>query len=183
MCQWHLSETGRVFSLRKNTWCASQPNPKVSFWNGVGTRTYLYIRLISSRSLLKSINKHFGTLPFCRRYLDRVGETKHLLAVRSFSLNFPSYWHWLYYSSTIWFKLVSSGTIRLSVIFPVQWQPNLWVWWINLQVANALGLQEHTILLRPTVKEVVSRGDDYWFLFPVYSEDGRHMRFPHILYI
>lgn len=24
-----------------------------------------------------------------------------------------------------------------------------------------LGIQEHTILLRPTVKEVVSRGDDY----------------------
>lgn len=38
-------------------------------------------RLTSAKSLLKTINKEFGTLPFCRRYLDRVGETKYLLAV------------------------------------------------------------------------------------------------------
>jgi methionyl aminopeptidase len=30
---------------------------------------------------LKLINKNFGTLPFCRRYLDRAGESKHLLAL------------------------------------------------------------------------------------------------------
>ena len=39
-------------------------------------------RLTSAKSLLKTINKEFGTLPFCRRYLDRVGESKYLLAVR-----------------------------------------------------------------------------------------------------
>ena len=38
-------------------------------------------RLTTAKSLLKSINKNFGTLPFCRRYLDRVGESKYLLAV------------------------------------------------------------------------------------------------------
>jgi hypothetical protein len=38
-------------------------------------------RLTSAKTLLKSINKNFGTLPFCRRYLDRVGESKYLLAV------------------------------------------------------------------------------------------------------
>jgi len=38
-------------------------------------------RLTSAKSLLKTINKEFGTLPFCRRYLDRVGESKYLLAV------------------------------------------------------------------------------------------------------
>lgn len=38
-------------------------------------------RLTSAKSLLKTINKEFGTLPFCRRYLDRVGESRYLLAV------------------------------------------------------------------------------------------------------
>ncbi|ELU39451.1 methionine aminopeptidase 2B [Rhizoctonia solani AG-1 IA] len=41
------------------------------------------LRLESAKSLLKSIDKHFGTLPFCRRYLDRYGESKYLLALKS----------------------------------------------------------------------------------------------------
>jgi methionyl aminopeptidase len=40
-----------------------------------------FLRLNSARTLLKSINKNFGTLPFCRRYLDRAGESKYLLAL------------------------------------------------------------------------------------------------------
>lgn len=40
-------------------------------------------RLTTAKSLLKTINNQFGTLAFCRRYLDRIGETKYLLAVRS----------------------------------------------------------------------------------------------------
>jgi methionyl aminopeptidase len=43
-------------------------------------------RLTSAKALLKTINKNFGTLPFCRRYLDRLGESKYLLAVRVLSL-------------------------------------------------------------------------------------------------
>ncbi|KAF5323611.1 hypothetical protein D9611_005579 [Ephemerocybe angulata] len=39
------------------------------------------LRLTSAQSLLKSINKNFGTLPFCRRYLDRAGEKNYLLAL------------------------------------------------------------------------------------------------------
>jgi methionyl aminopeptidase len=35
----------------------------------------------SARALLKSIQKNFGTLPFCRRYLDHIGEKNYLLAV------------------------------------------------------------------------------------------------------
>lgn len=38
-----------------------------------------------SKALLTTINNQFGTLPFCKRYLDRVGETSYLAAV-SFSL-------------------------------------------------------------------------------------------------
>ncbi|QRV80524.1 Metallopeptidase family M24 [Ceratobasidium sp. AG-Ba] len=83
------------------------------------------LRLESAKSLLKSINKHFGTLPFCRRYLDRYGEKKYLLA-----------------------SLCQDGV--------VQDYPPL------VDVPGAMTAQfEHTILLRPTVKEVVSRGDDY----------------------
>jgi methionyl aminopeptidase len=35
----------------------------------------------SARKLLNVINKNFGTLPFCRRYLDRLGQEKYLLGV------------------------------------------------------------------------------------------------------
>ncbi|KAN0100402.1 Peptidase M24, structural domain containing protein [Tylopilus felleus] len=85
------------------------------------------LHLTSAKSLLKSITSNFGTLPFCRRYLDRVGESKYLLALN---------------------RLVSQGI--------VQDYPPL------CDVKGAMTAQfEHTILLRPTVKEVVSRGDDY----------------------
>lgn len=39
------------------------------------------LRVSSARSLLNSISKNFGTLPFCRRYLDRLGHEKYLLGV------------------------------------------------------------------------------------------------------
>ncbi|RPD65115.1 peptidase M24A methionine aminopeptidase [Lentinus tigrinus ALCF2SS1-6] len=85
------------------------------------------LRLTSAKSLLKSINKNFGTLPWCRRYLERAGESKYLLALN---------------------HLVSQGI--------VQDYPPL------CDVRGAMTAQfEHTILLRPTRKEVVSRGDDY----------------------
>lgn len=39
------------------------------------------LRLSSAKSLLNVINKNFGTLPFCRRYVDRLGQDKYLLGV------------------------------------------------------------------------------------------------------
>jgi len=85
------------------------------------------LRLTSAKSLLNTITKTFGTLPFCRRYLDRVGESKYLLALN---------------------HLVAQGI--------VQEYPPL------CDSRGSMTAQfEHTILLRPTVKEVVSRGDDY----------------------
>jgi methionyl aminopeptidase len=39
------------------------------------------LRLSSAKSLLNVINRNFGTLPFCRRYLDRLGQDKYLLGV------------------------------------------------------------------------------------------------------
>jgi methionyl aminopeptidase len=44
------------------------------------------LRLGSAKSLLNVINKNFGTLPFCRRYLDRIGQEKYLLGVSYLAL-------------------------------------------------------------------------------------------------
>jgi methionyl aminopeptidase len=85
------------------------------------------LRLNSAKSLLATIDKHFGTLPFCRRYLDRIGEDKYLLALNN---------------------LVKSGVVN-------DYPP------LCDQPGSYTAQYEHTILLRPTVKEVVSRGDDY----------------------
>ena len=41
------------------------------------------LRLSSAKSLLNVINKYFGTLPFCRRYLDRLGTDKYLLGLNN----------------------------------------------------------------------------------------------------
>ncbi|KAJ5474971.1 Methionine aminopeptidase 2-1 [Penicillium diatomitis] len=85
------------------------------------------LRLSSAKSLLNVIQKNFGTLPFCRRYLDRLGQEKYLLGLNN---------------------LVSSGI--------VQDYPPL------CDIKGSYTAQyEHTIVLRPNVKEVISRGDDY----------------------
>ncbi|PSK34344.1 methionine aminopeptidase, type II [Elsinoe australis] len=85
------------------------------------------LRVSSAKTLLRSIEKNFGTLPFCRRYLDRLGHEKYLLGLNN---------------------LVQSGI--------VQDYPPL------VDIKGSYTAQyEHTILLRPNVKEVVSRGDDY----------------------
>jgi methionyl aminopeptidase len=85
------------------------------------------LRVQSAKNLLRSIDKNFGTLPFCRRYLDRLGHDKYLLGLNN---------------------LVQSGI--------VQDYPPL------VDIKGSYTAQyEHTILLRPNVKEVVSRGDDY----------------------
>ncbi|KAL1383328.1 methionine aminopeptidase 2-like protein [Phyllosticta capitalensis] len=85
------------------------------------------LRVNSAKALLSSINKNFGTLPFCRRYLDRLGHDKYLLGLN---------------------HLVQNGIVEA--------YPPL------VDVKGSYTAQiEHTILLRPNVKEVVSRGDDY----------------------
>ena len=39
-------------------------------------------RLARSKGLLSLIEKHFGTLAFCRRWVDRLGETKYLMSLK-----------------------------------------------------------------------------------------------------
>ncbi|KAH3666688.1 hypothetical protein WICMUC_005505 [Wickerhamomyces mucosus] len=85
------------------------------------------LRLNRAKTLLASIDKHFGTLPFCRRYLDRIGEEKYLLALNT---------------------LVKEGIVQ-------DYPP------LNDIPGSYTAQYEHTILLHPTRKEVVSRGEDY----------------------
>jgi len=40
-----------------------------------------------AKHLLNVINKNFGTLAFCRRFLDRIGETGYLLALKNLCEN------------------------------------------------------------------------------------------------
>lgn len=87
----------------------------------------LFFRLARSKQLLNVINQNFGTLAFCRRWLDRLGQTKYLMALKD---------------------LCDKG-----IVDPY---PPL------SDIKGSYTAQfEHTILLRPTCKEVVSRGDDY----------------------
>ncbi|CAI5518955.1 unnamed protein product [Closterium sp. Naga37s-1] len=84
------------------------------------------LRLPRAKQLLATIDRNFGTLAFCRRYLDRVGETKYLMALKN---------------------LCDAGV--------VQPHPPL------CETKGSYVAQfEHTLILRPTCKEVLSRGDD-----------------------
>ncbi|KAI5956939.1 MAP2 [Candida jiufengensis] len=78
-------------------------------------------------TLLKNIKTNFGTLPWCKRYLERTGEEKYLLALN---------------------HLVRSGIVE-------DYPP------IVDTKGSYTAQFEHTILLHPHKKEVVTRGDDY----------------------
>uniref|UniRef100_A0A2M4BKS8 Methionine aminopeptidase 2 n=1 Tax=Anopheles marajoara TaxID=58244 RepID=A0A2M4BKS8_9DIPT len=85
------------------------------------------LRLQSSKQLLGTICRNFGTLAFCKRWLDRAGATKYQMALKD---------------------LCDKGIVEA--------YPPL------CDVKGSFTAQyEHTIMLRPTCKEVVSRGDDY----------------------
>ncbi|KAH6641705.1 methionine aminopeptidase 2-like protein [Chaetomium tenue] len=106
----HVIEDGEVSHYAKRT-----DAPKVD------------LRLSSAKSLLSVINKNFGTLPWCRRYLDRLGQEKYLLGLNN---------------------LVSNGIVEA---YPP----------LVDKKGSYTAQFEHTILIRPTVKEVISRGDDF----------------------
>jgi methionyl aminopeptidase len=88
---------------------------------------YAPLRLQSSKQLLGLISKNFGTLAFCKRWLDRAGATKYQMALKD---------------------LCDKNVVEA--------YPPL------CDIKGCYTAQyEHTIILRPTCKEVVSRGDDY----------------------
>ncbi|OAP58840.1 methionine aminopeptidase 2-1 [Fonsecaea erecta] len=83
--------------------------------------------LASARRLHKTIRENFGTLVFCRRYLERLGVERYLAGMNS---------------------LVSHGIVDAHV--PL------------MDIPGSYSAQfEHTLLLRETHKEILSRGDDY----------------------
>ncbi|OQR68186.1 methionine aminopeptidase 2-like [Tropilaelaps mercedesae] len=85
------------------------------------------LRLNSSKQLLNVINENFSTLAFCRRWLDRLGQTKYLMALKDLC--------------------------DKNIVDPY---PPL------CDIKGCYTAQyEHTIILRPTCKEIVSKGDDY----------------------
>ena len=85
------------------------------------------LRQKGAKQLLQTIDKQFSSLPFCRRWLDDIGQPRHLLALKS---------------------LVDAGLV-------MDYPP-------LVDVKGSFTSQmEHTIVLRPTCKEIVSRGDDY----------------------
>ncbi|KAL4710576.1 hypothetical protein ACJJTC_008978 [Scirpophaga incertulas] len=88
---------------------------------------FVPLRLQSSKQLLNLINKNFGTLAFCKRWLERAGASRYAMALKD---------------------LCDKG-----VVDPY---PPL------CDIKGCYTAQfEHTLLLRPTCKEIISRGDDY----------------------
>lgn len=43
---------------------------------------YVPLRLPNSKKLLTTINNNFGTLAFCKRWLDRLGVTKYQISLK-----------------------------------------------------------------------------------------------------
>merc|ERR1712085_72110 len=88
---------------------------------------HIPLRVKSSKALLHAIEQNFGTLAFCRRWLDDAGHTRHLMALKN---------------------LVDNDLVQ-------PYPP------LCDQKGSYVTQMEHTILLRPMCKEVISRGDDF----------------------
>jgi methionine aminopeptidase len=85
------------------------------------------LRMSKAKQLLGHINRTYDTLAFCRRWLDRAGQTQYIMALKN---------------------LCDLGIVHK--LPPVVDRKGSFV-----------AQFEHTIFLRPTCKEVVSRGNDF----------------------
>ena len=99
------------------------------------------LRLPRSKKLLSHINKTFGTLAFCRRWLERPDGGSTTVNGTSGKGKQEKY----------------MGALKnLCDVGIIQPYPPL------CDIKGSYTAQyEHTLLLRPTCKEIVSRGDDY----------------------
>lgn len=80
-----------------------------------------------AKGLLKHINENYSTLAFCRRWLDRAGETGHIMGLKA---------------------LCDAGLVNpCNPLCDIK--------------GSYVSQFEHTLLLKPSCKEVFSRGDDY----------------------
>ncbi|KAL3317292.1 Methionine aminopeptidase 2 [Cichlidogyrus casuarinus] len=93
---------------------------------------FVDLKLTSAKQVLHTVNKHFGTLAFCPRWLERAHKLENQAKNPMFGLT----------------GLVDAGVIES--------YPPL----VDRKGCYTAQF-EHTIILRPTCKEVVSRGDDY----------------------
>jgi methionyl aminopeptidase len=100
---------------------------------------HIPLRMQSSKRLLSHINKTFGTLAFCRRWLER--DDGGSFAVHGLNGKQEKY----------------MGALKnLCDVGIIQAYPPL------CDIKGCYTAQyEHTIIMRPNCKEVVSRGDDY----------------------
>mmetsp|Transcript_9200 Transcript_9200/g.14622 ORF Transcript_9200/g.14622 Transcript_9200/m.14622 type:complete len:521 (+) Transcript_9200:166-1728(+) len=89
--------------------------------------SHVPLRVKSSKALLHAIEQNFGTLAFCRRWLDDLGQTRHLMALKN---------------------LVDNDLVQ-------PYPP------LCDQKGSYVTQMEHTILIRPSCKEVISRGEDF----------------------
>lgn len=85
------------------------------------------LKHLGAKKLLNVITKEFGTLAFCRRYLTRIGEENHLMALKN---------------------LVDYGVVD-------DYPP------LVDKKGSYVAQFEHTIVLKPTCKEVLTKGDDF----------------------
>lgn len=85
------------------------------------------LRYPASKKLLSLINNNFGTLAWCKRWVEDLGETKYYLGLK---------------------ELVDAGIV-------CEYPP-------LCDISGSYVAQyEHTLLLKPSGKEVLSRGEDY----------------------
>ncbi|KAF0683963.1 Aste57867_24044 [Aphanomyces stellatus] len=105
------------------------------------------LRLPRAKKLLSHISRTFGTLPFCRRWLERedggstfinpkgAKQEKYIMGLKN---------------------LVENGIVTVHRSLGNKAYPPL------CDIKGSYTSQyEHTIILKPTCKEIVSRGDDY----------------------
>jgi methionyl aminopeptidase len=90
-------------------------------------KTQAGIKHPKGKQLFRLIEENFGTLAFCRRWVDRLGFEQHLMPLKS---------------------LVDCGLVNPYP--PLCDVPDSYV-----------AQYEHTIVLRPSCKEILSRGFDY----------------------
>ncbi|KCV70149.1 methionyl aminopeptidase [Fonticula alba] len=114
-----FGSTGRGYVVEDSEVSHWMRSPHMSLRNN--------IRVPRAAQLMNTIDMNFGSLAFCNRYLERIGEENFAGTLRS---------------------LAQTGAIEA--------YPPL------VESRGSLTAQsEHTILLRPTCKEIISRGDDY----------------------
>ena len=126
---------------------------------------HIPLRLPKAKALLSMINRNFDTLAFCRRCL--------LLCFSTL------YTHWLALAPTLAQTLTMTRTLTMAITL-TRWIDRAGEEKYLLALRNLCDVgiiqpypplcdikgcyvaqYEHTILLRPTNKEILSKGDDY----------------------